>query len=265
MSACGERPTDETPCANCNLHSWMHVFPDLIPRSRTSFLPRPCEPLDQLPSVIYEQTPSHWLEGRGVHKAPSASPAPESRSDLAPEDVLCEFDRTVEEVCLVYDPFHRSPIMISKLFLRITPGIDDTRPSHPPRFLFQCHRHLEWNRHDAEPHWVRWEAQRFSFVESRVVVAVMLFGVMSAGGMYTVERSDWRWEPLIWLCTGGPLISISRPLLIYLSHLVWRAGPSQWRFQLRCKLMALLIPYSYKIVDIGDYSKPAGSHVPELE
>ncbi|KAL1720496.1 hypothetical protein EV715DRAFT_196710 [Schizophyllum commune] len=265
LSLCSTTLTDETPCKTCDLHTWMHLIPaDYVPAMHWSNFKQ--SERSQLPPAefVYERMPSHWLEGRGMHNAPKVLPASSSSPpvEILPGDVLCKFDRVFEEVRALGHPLspailiptHKvyepplKPKMVGRLLLTIGVGEEDKRYSTPapPTFVFQSYAKEPWRKDQVVPCWVKWEVNTFSFVESRLVVAVMLYGAMSNGGIGVVLAKDQRWQPLIWLCRSGPFVALSLPLLRNLSDLVWHVGPSQWRAVLQTALIDFLVPNNTK-------------------
>ncbi|KAI5888760.1 uncharacterized protein SCHCODRAFT_02513438 [Schizophyllum commune H4-8] len=240
---CSDPLLEAAGLPKCDVHPDMHFFPRRIPAIRRSVTVQHHDATllnDPDPRTIHVGAADRWLGGRGMDQTPISplSHAVWHRKDVRPGEVLCCFER--EQILLKNTQSGGSKSVFFTLYCTITPGKHDTR-NHlfPSRFIFETyHCGLDWHA----PKWASWPTSCYEFVDSALIVAVMIYGLMSKGGAMTVSGADERWEPLIWLCTRGTSYTISFPTLVQLAHRVWREDDEAWESALRAQVIGVLLP-----------------------
>ncbi|TRM56027.1 hypothetical protein BD626DRAFT_576192 [Schizophyllum amplum] len=143
------------------------------------------------------QVLDRWFSNRNWDD-PRPRDSPLDRKNVQPGQLLCQVNR-VEIQCTEADPYGRYDNSY-KLLLTLTPSYNDRGPSSstPPITL----ELTEFTGPAASrPLWTTWPTSTHVFLESRLVVAVYLLGVMTRGLTVDVEDvdSDARWNAICWL------------------------------------------------------------------
>ncbi|KAL1711626.1 hypothetical protein EV715DRAFT_297872 [Schizophyllum commune] len=169
------------------------------------------------PGVLDRWLLSHHMDD------PPPRPSPLDRKNVRPGQVLCQMTRVV--IQCTEAGFNDEYFDTYKLLLTLTPCYNDKAPSVSSRpITFELVEYRDGT--EGRPLWTTWETSAHIFIESRLVVAVHLLGVLTKG------------------LTSGTEVCVPLLILQSLTDCVWyfsNPDPWMWRNALRSRANRLIL------------------------
>ncbi|KAL1698541.1 hypothetical protein EV121DRAFT_274362 [Schizophyllum commune] len=171
------------------------------------------------PSVLDRWLLSHHMDD------PPPRPSPLDRKNVRPGQVLCQMTRVV--IQCTEAGFNDEYFDTYKLLLTLTPCYNDKAPSISSRpITFELIEYRDGT--EGRPLWTTWETSTHIFIESRLVVAIHLLGVLTKGLSSGTEqrRTEQRRLAATRGATGSTAATVSQPVVTFAQPIAMQA-PSQ--------------------------------------